>query len=327
MRKVVLIFIFLVLIASVSATEENTKEEWTGIETIILIMMLGMPFIIGLLLMYFFINYHIDKDKEKGDKFEEYICDLLDNKQWEILAWNRDNYKNRNRYIKNDAEPPDFKIKNRDNNNVYWLECKYRKDFLGGEKEHIFWAKKHQIERYNKYAQENPCLIVVGIGNKPEEPEYLYLVPLQRLKYPKVFRNYLDSFERNPNQKFRSNEFLNKLKLIKVPQSPYNERIPHFIPKVTLLVEAEVGSHLNFKVEVIAKEELNVLKRGRKLRLENILIEDSSGKLTLKLWEDDIDKNNLQVGENILIKNGYVNSSDTKKWITLDRNKSSKIIK
>ena len=55
-------------------------------------------------------------------------------------------------------------------------------------------------------------------------------------------------------------------------------------------------------------------KYGRKLRLRSAVIEDSSGSMKLTLWNDDVDKYN--VGDKILVKNGYVNEFQGEKQLT-----------
>ncbi|MFH0971500.1 MAG: OB-fold nucleic acid binding domain-containing protein [Candidatus Micrarchaeota archaeon] len=64
-----------------------------------------------------------------------------------------------------------------------------------------------------------------------------------------------------------------------------------------------------------APREIN--KMGRTLRVANATLKDTSGTITLVLWNDDIDK--VQVGNMIKIVNGYVNTWQDKTQLTLGK--------
>ncbi|MBI5225342.1 DNA-binding protein [Candidatus Micrarchaeota archaeon] len=68
-------------------------------------------------------------------------------------------------------------------------------------------------------------------------------------------------------------------------------------------------------VNIDAPREIN--KMGRVLRVANATLKDASGSITLVLWNDDIDK--VQVGNEIKISNGYVNSWQDKTQLTLGK--------
>ncbi|MEK6954440.1 MAG: OB-fold nucleic acid binding domain-containing protein [Candidatus Micrarchaeota archaeon] len=64
-----------------------------------------------------------------------------------------------------------------------------------------------------------------------------------------------------------------------------------------------------------APREIN--KMGRTLRVANATLKDSSGTITLVLWNDDIDK--VQMGNMVKIANGYVNTWQDKTQLTLGK--------
>jgi replication factor A1 len=68
-------------------------------------------------------------------------------------------------------------------------------------------------------------------------------------------------------------------------------------------------------VNLEATREIN--KMGRVLRVANATLKDTSGTITLVLWNDDIDK--VQVGNMIKIVNGYVNTWQDKTQLTLGK--------
>jgi replication factor A1 len=65
-------------------------------------------------------------------------------------------------------------------------------------------------------------------------------------------------------------------------------------------------------VELGTVREMN--KYGKALRVCDLTIEDDSGKATLTLWNDDIDK--VKDGDKIKIENGYVNEWQGKLQLT-----------
>ncbi|MFH1750305.1 MAG: OB-fold nucleic acid binding domain-containing protein [Candidatus Micrarchaeota archaeon] len=64
-----------------------------------------------------------------------------------------------------------------------------------------------------------------------------------------------------------------------------------------------------------APREIN--KMGRTLRVANATLKDTSGTIVLVLWNDDIDK--VQVGNQVKIVNGYVNTWQDKTQLTLGK--------
>lgn len=73
-------------------------------------------------------------------------------------------------------------------------------------------------------------------------------------------------------------------------------------------VEAEITS-------IESPREIN--KMGRKLRVANANIKDSSGSISLVLWNDQIDK--VKEGDKIRIENGYVNEWQGASQLTLGK--------
>ncbi len=64
-----------------------------------------------------------------------------------------------------------------------------------------------------------------------------------------------------------------------------------------------------------APREIN--KMGRVLRVANATLKDSTGTITLVLWNDDIDK--VQAGNVVKIVNGYCNTWQDKTQLTLGK--------
>ena len=58
-------------------------------------------------------------------------------------------------------------------------------------------------------------------------------------------------------------------------------------------------------------------KFGREGRVASATLKDESGKVTLSLWNDDVDK--VKVGDKVKITNGYVNEFQGEKQLTAGR--------
>ena len=75
---------------------------------------------------------------------------------------------------------------------------------------------------------------------------------------------------------------------------------------------------VNIEADVIsvgAPREMN--KYGRKLRVANANISDASGSIVLVLWNDEIDR--IKAGAKVKIENGYVNEWQGKSQLTLGK--------
>lgn len=75
---------------------------------------------------------------------------------------------------------------------------------------------------------------------------------------------------------------------------------------------------VNLMVEVIGKQEMQVKKDDRPLRLGKFTIKDETGEIELTLWEDMIGRVNN--GDKLIIKNGYIKTFMNQMQITLGKN-------
>jgi hypothetical protein len=65
------------------------------------------------------------------------------------------------------------------------------------------WASHEKIKYYREYAKKNhiPVYIFIGLGGQPDNPESTFCIPLEEAKYPDLFPNILEKYERNPTNK------------------------------------------------------------------------------------------------------------------------------
>ena len=143
----------------------------------------------------------------KGHKFEKYALDLFKPEQWEIENIAADLSSDIERKVKSDSDP-DIIVKNKSKNLKFALECKYHSNFLINKKngsKGLYWAKDYNIEKYQKFQEENgfPVYILIGVNGLPSRPERTFLLNLKTLKYSWVGENYLQQFVRKVGEPFR----------------------------------------------------------------------------------------------------------------------------
>lgn len=146
----------------------------------------------------------------KGRAFEVYIISLFNNDEWKLIRKSPDTIRTLHRISEEDSYF-DFIIKHRKTGKSFIIQCKYRTTFNKGYKKDIIeWAKEDQIRNYFKFQEKEklPYFVIIGLGNKPKNPEQTFLVSLDKIKrYKIVTKDYLKQFERDTKAKFTINEF------------------------------------------------------------------------------------------------------------------------
>ncbi len=122
----------------------------------------------------------------KGKEFEDFIRkQLFPRSRYDILAKTPD-------YTPDDfimsAQDPDFKLQSKRSGRVFYVEAKYCSALYQGE----FHFKPHQLARYRALNKEVPVYIAIGIGNRPDAPGEVFLVPLRHMPFTKLYRSYLE---------------------------------------------------------------------------------------------------------------------------------------
>ena len=138
------------------------------------------------------------------------MISLFDEKEWNIENLTRDISEEVGRPVKSDSDP-DLTVKNLNTGKKLSVECKYRSKFyIDRNKPGILWAKDYQIKHYNDFQQKkaHSVYIVIGVGRSPSKPESIFLIPLNRLRYPFANEDYLKKFEIiPPDKKFIFSDF------------------------------------------------------------------------------------------------------------------------
>jgi hypothetical protein len=141
-----------------------------------------------------------DLNEEKGLSFEKYVVSKINRNFFEILEWQGDKF-HEGAYAKSNMNP-DLVIRTKNNKATIALECKWRSKFYN---EQVQWSTDDQLERYLQYQKSKgtKVYVIIGIGGEPITPSEVYLVPLDKLKYPFVTKSYLEQYKHhNVNKNF-----------------------------------------------------------------------------------------------------------------------------
>ncbi|HJK18587.1 MAG TPA: hypothetical protein O0W89_01830 [Methanocorpusculum sp.] len=99
---------------------------------------------------------------------------------------------------------PDVIIKHKFTGETFAVECKYRSEIRYDPEKNIHyiqWSTPEQITRYKNFSktENTPVFIVIGIGGNPKDPEHVFCIALNDIKYPKIYESI---FEKIPKKSF-----------------------------------------------------------------------------------------------------------------------------
>lgn len=132
------------------------------------------------------------KWQSMGHDFEKFMLTRFDNQEYRLIEWRSD------KYAKGWGGPessraPDLLMEHIESGDRFAIECKFRSRVSGNR---LVWARSDQLACYQQYelSQNVPVYIAIGLGGKPSAPDSLFIVKLERMKFPDVMLNYLEQF-------------------------------------------------------------------------------------------------------------------------------------
>lgn len=126
-----------------------------------------------------------------GEDFEHYVREFLFIDRYYDLLERTHDYKTNKDYVQSSLKP-DFTFRDRWTKKECYVEAKFR---TGLSNSKIIWCNETQLKRYQGYNKERPVFLILGMGEKPEYPEFLSLIPLAAAKYTGLFPSYAQKFE------------------------------------------------------------------------------------------------------------------------------------
>lgn len=133
-------------------------------------------------------------EREKGYAFEKYMTERLSDDFYRLLEWRSDKYYN-GRYALSSLKPDlEFERKNTTHvRKIFSVECKYRSKLFNGT---IDLGKKWKIVEYKKYSNESnkPVFLALGLGGKASAPEFVYIIPIEKVNDEVIQLNDIAEF-------------------------------------------------------------------------------------------------------------------------------------
>ena len=141
---------------------------------------------------------------KKGELFEEYIIKLFNEQFFYLNKW-RKSTPYADGQISGDLWNPDIEMElvfSGKKRYRFAVECKWRKEFTDGK---IFWARDEQIVSYRIFQDQwrIPVFVAIGIGGAPDNPERLFLTPLNNIyMHNELYESDLIPYKRKPTSRF-----------------------------------------------------------------------------------------------------------------------------
>jgi hypothetical protein len=130
--------------------------------------------------------------ERNGRAFEEWAVEKLGRWPFHLKEWRGDKYVNG--VFAESTLDPDLVIEYRDGTDSarFAVECKWRSRYWD---DGLRWGKHKHLHRYRRYAREKhiPVYLLLGVGGTGGSPEDVYLLPLEHVQYPILYRRELRS--------------------------------------------------------------------------------------------------------------------------------------
>jgi hypothetical protein len=149
-----------------------------------------------------------------GREFENFVGEKFGVKKmyFKILEYTSD--ESFNGLVVQSNMNPDFLVEfnngNRDQKQVFAVECKYRSNVINKTVNVI--KDEHQLERYRKYqkARDIPFFVVLGLEGSPKNPNEIFIIPLDDIKQTDFEYNDLLRYRKNGNREYFFYDFERK---------------------------------------------------------------------------------------------------------------------
>ena len=128
----------------------------------------------------------------KGDDFEDYVRKyIFPPDRYELIHRTHSYTDNKNDYIESTLYP-DFLFRCIETGKEFYVEAKYRSGFYNDKAE---WTYPKQLKRYQEINKKKPVFLCLGLHGKPKSPEFVFIIPMSKLKYTGLFNTFLDEFK------------------------------------------------------------------------------------------------------------------------------------
>ncbi|KAA5419048.1 MAG: hypothetical protein KHX11_10960 [Bacteroides cellulosilyticus] len=135
----------------------------------------------------------INWKRKNGIDFEKCIVKMLNPQYYTLQEWTGDKFID-GRFCEANCNP-DITVKvNLDKLDVkFAIECKWRMNFFNG---YTRIATEQQLNHYRRFQEERNITVffALGVGGTGEQPQDIYLFPLNKIKYPILREDYIAKY-------------------------------------------------------------------------------------------------------------------------------------
>lgn len=134
----------------------------------------------------------------KGEDFENCLRRTVFTKDnFDLVMKTHDFHENNKDYIESSLYP-DFLFRDKKTNTEFFVEAKYREHLFKGK---VYWCREYQFRRYHKLTKDVPVIIAIGLGGRPDNPNHIFLVPLEKIEYIGLYPTFLAEYEFHDDRK------------------------------------------------------------------------------------------------------------------------------
>lgn len=128
-----------------------------------------------------------------GVVFEYFVeTEIFPDTHYAMVEKTHDFLQNNYRYVESSLNP-DFRFRSRKTNFDFYIEAKFRSSLDSNGM--LDWCKNiAQFNRYKYVNQYTPVFIMIGLGGSPHNPDHLYLLPLDKIKYISLYPSQFQKF-------------------------------------------------------------------------------------------------------------------------------------
>lgn len=147
-----------------------------------------------------------DDTHRLGYEFEKHVIGLL-GKEFKIISWMQDGLRQK----KEVDFCPDLTVEHLPTGEKFGMECKFRSSLYQGS---ISWAKEYQLGKYDRFKESTGyrMFIVIGLGGTPDNPDYMYCIPLWQARHNILNVSGLKRYRRNSRRPFTWDRATHELK-------------------------------------------------------------------------------------------------------------------
>jgi hypothetical protein len=136
-----------------------------------------------------------------GKRFEKLVIEKFDERYFDLVEQTHSFKTNQERFVESSLNP-DYILRYRPTKEEFAVECKYRSGL--DNRGMLNWSNPQQLRRYHEFAEKRkiPVYIVIGFKGLDDDPEDIFLIPLEEAKYPSLYPSQFNKYSRNPKKNF-----------------------------------------------------------------------------------------------------------------------------